>query len=849
MSTFMHLATPFAARLASLAALSPSTSIEVLRAIQEELVPESAISDLAEVVVSGLFESAHREGDDVRLQMRPGCRNVLLEAIGPLDHWDVYDAVSRSIARRYSSFSSSAFRAAVLDSEGSIQLPAGLEPFAELARHAESGLPGVRVASRQALKRGVAAAQDATEPPALGPDDQTMSGLTSATIEMADQGDLREHAVSMGKVADILEQRGETDGALRIRLEEQLPAYERLGDVRSRAVTLGDIARIRSAMGDLDGAMRVHAERLAIFDDLGDRSGRAVTLGDIAHIRSAVGDLDLAIRLHAQRLAIFDDLGDRSGRAVTLGDIAHIRSAKGDMDDAMRLHEERLAIFDALGDKRERAVTLGDIARIRSEKGDMGGAMRMHEERLAIFDALGDKRERAVTLGDIAHIRLATADLVGAMRMHEERLAIFDALGDKRERAVTLGDIARIRSASGDMDDAMRLHEERLAIFDELADQRERAVTLGDIADLLERRGETGEALRIRREEELPVYEHLGDVRSRIVTMHKIADVLLQRGETDEALRIRRELLLTPAPSPAERLFAANQPPSAARQALDAAQPRPAAALQPPSTAPHPPRRKSRHLVGENGSWIECDLDQRERNLILFVHGYTGSAVDTWQSFPHLLLRHDQGFHDGYDIGAFGYDTNLVFNRADLATLSEQLRSFLEAHAAGVENVFLVTHSLGGIVARAYMVDICQTPRHSALYAQLRQVHFVASPQEGAPLPGRLARLLKPINPLAWDLRRDSPLLAERIEAWLAFAEKARAAGWPLPALFHYLGGEDRVASYKRFASGRLVDAEDFNVVDGNYTALAKPVTAESTVFKLVTARIRAQGGASDGAA
>ena len=55
-------------------------------------------------------------------------------------------------------------------------------------------------------------------------------------------GDVRSRAVTMGKVADILQQRGENEEALRISREEQLPVYERLGDVRSRAITMVKIA-------------------------------------------------------------------------------------------------------------------------------------------------------------------------------------------------------------------------------------------------------------------------------------------------------------------------------------------------------------------------------------------------------------------------------------------------------------------------------------------------------------------------------------------------------------------------------------------------------------------------------
>ena len=50
-----------------------------------------------------------------------------------------------------------------------------------------------------------------------------------------EEKDVHSRAVTMGQIADILEQRGETEEALRIRREEELPVYERLGDVHSRA--------------------------------------------------------------------------------------------------------------------------------------------------------------------------------------------------------------------------------------------------------------------------------------------------------------------------------------------------------------------------------------------------------------------------------------------------------------------------------------------------------------------------------------------------------------------------------------------------------------------------------------
>jgi len=57
----------------------------------------------------------------------------------------------------------------------------------------------------------------------------------------------RSLAVTMVKFAAILQERGESDEALRIRQEEQLPVYERLGDVQSKTITMKKIADLLQA--------------------------------------------------------------------------------------------------------------------------------------------------------------------------------------------------------------------------------------------------------------------------------------------------------------------------------------------------------------------------------------------------------------------------------------------------------------------------------------------------------------------------------------------------------------------------------------------------------------------------
>lgn len=79
-------------------------------------------------------------------------------------------------------------------------------------------------------------------------------------------GDVRERAVTMGQIADILQARGQLDEALRIRTEEELPVYDRLGDVRELLVGRAMVAQmllIRNADNDRQEARRLLCLALA----------------------------------------------------------------------------------------------------------------------------------------------------------------------------------------------------------------------------------------------------------------------------------------------------------------------------------------------------------------------------------------------------------------------------------------------------------------------------------------------------------------------------------------------------------------------------------------------------------
>jgi tetratricopeptide (TPR) repeat protein len=221
-------------------------------------------------------------------------------------------------------------------------------------------------------------------------------------------GDARRQAITMGKIAYILQVRGQLDEALRILQEEALPVFERLGDVHSKAVTMGKIADILQARGQLDEALRIYQEEeLPVYVHLGDLREKAVTMGKIADILQARGQLDEALRMYQEEaLPVYERLGDVRSKAITMGQIADILQARGQLDEALRIyHEEELPVYERLGDVRTKAITMGNIADILQARGQLDEALRIYqEEALPVFKRLGDLRSKAITMGKIADI-------------------------------------------------------------------------------------------------------------------------------------------------------------------------------------------------------------------------------------------------------------------------------------------------------------------------------------------------------------------------------------------------------------------------------------------------------------
>jgi tetratricopeptide (TPR) repeat protein len=174
----------------------------------------------------------------------------------------------------------------------------------------------------------------------------------------------------MGKIADILQARGELDEALRLLRDEVLAIFERLGDVRSKAVTMGQIADILQARGELDEALVLQEQRLPIARRLDD-------IDSLAHVLYSRASIRLQRRDHERGglQEIYEDLAEAFEFSCKLGRpdfisgvgwlLAQVLTLGGLRDEALSVLDAVEAAWRKLGN----AQGLAEVAELRARIG------------------------------------------------------------------------------------------------------------------------------------------------------------------------------------------------------------------------------------------------------------------------------------------------------------------------------------------------------------------------------------------------------------------------------------------------------------------------------------------------
>ncbi|MFD4657111.1 SAV_2336 N-terminal domain-related protein [Kitasatospora sp. NPDC058444] len=150
-AAFLHAGSPAAKRLAALCSPFSRMSLPLLRLIRQETVPEASVSDLAELLTSGIADIATVDGGPTVLTFSESARARLAPLLSRHDAWTVQAALTRYVAARTPGAGTAV---AAVAAEGAQELPAELRPFALASEELLAVLDGGR---RRRAVRGTGA--------------------------------------------------------------------------------------------------------------------------------------------------------------------------------------------------------------------------------------------------------------------------------------------------------------------------------------------------------------------------------------------------------------------------------------------------------------------------------------------------------------------------------------------------------------------------------------------------------------------------------------------------------------------------------------------------------------------
>jgi len=138
-------------------------------------------------------------------------------------------------------------------------------------------------------------------------------------------------------------------------------------------------------------------------------------------------------------------------------------------------------------------------------------------------------------------------------------------------------------------------------------------------------------------------------------------------------------------------------------------------------------------------------------DMVVFVHGLIGDLVRTWGAFPSLLDT--DPYLPNLDILMCGYRSRLLRWDPDIPRAGKRLISALEQEAEPDAHIFLVGHSMGGLIILSGLVDACRDGRAQQLPVnKVEWVTLIASPTLGSEAAAGHKYLLNVLRffPLRW---------------------------------------------------------------------------------------------------
>ncbi|MFJ9383813.1 ABC-three component system protein [Peribacillus sp. NPDC101481] len=237
-------------------------------------------------------------------------------------------------------------------------------------------------------------------------------------------------------------------------------------------------------------------------------------------------------------------------------------------------------------------------------------------------------------------------------------------------------------------------------------------------------------------------------------------------------------------------------------------------------------------------SSIRCE---DKKSLVLFIHGFTG-AEETWindngNSFAELLMK-EKDIEKNYDFAQIVYysklldfpkvnatkklvssifgvkDTKPVKRNITIPKIGSLVRSAIRYNCESYENIIIVAHSMGGLVAKSVILDELETE----MGEKFKLFISLAVPHSGSNFATIAKSLVR--NEQILDLNPLSENVSRLQDEWVKFKDK-------IPKCLYLYGEYDTIVPK---TSAVPVNVEGLSVVpcDDDHTSITKPKSLDT---------------------
>jgi len=153
------------------------------------------------------------------------------------------------------------------------------------------------------------------------------------------------------------------------------------------------------------------------------------------------------------------------------------------------------------------------------------------------------------------------------------------------------------------------------------------------------------------------------------------------------------------------------------------------------------------------------------KELLLFVHGLGGNSEKTWGNFPRLI-REDKQLNERFDMGFYSFPTSLfgipfLSKIPKIQDLANGLKTQIDNQYIQYSSIILVCHSLGGLIARQYLLEALKNNN----LLKCKKLLLYAVPNNGATLAS-LVQYIPFSNNQLKQLAKNADLIEFLNEDW-----------------------------------------------------------------------------------